>query len=229
MSLSSFLGPFLSGYNTEQEAYLLTSFVLPRKPTWVLVGYNLKDYEPVVADPAWTPEEQMPKRSVKDRIKRWFKYDLITGQIVWLRIFELAKLWNPSVTSVTGSSYVQDLTDQYLLPGQGWDRVSILLKKMKNECDAANVGFTVAILPVILDFSRYPFQKVHETIIGFCERNGIYCLDLLPYFKGQKDEDFWVSIIDPHPNSRAQKIFATAVAAHLKLVLPNRIRTDTHS
>jgi lysophospholipase L1-like esterase len=206
----------VSGYNIEQEAHLLSTFVLPRKPNWVVVGLNLNDYEPVVSDSEWVPADKTVTMSVKDRIKEWFSHELMTGYIIKLRIVRLAKMIDPATFS---SSYVQDLNDQYLHTDGGWNKVSVLLKKMKSECSSANVGFTLAIFPVMLDFSRYPFQEVHEVIMRFCQNNAIDCVDLAPYFKGQKDEDLWVSIIDPHPNSQAQRIFAGALANHLKMVL----------
>ena len=68
----------------------------------------------------------------------------------------------------------------------------------------------------MLDFKKYPFEKINEVIINFCKKNNIDYVDILPYFRSENVKDCAVSFIDGHPNSRAQKIFAEALASHLK-------------
>jgi len=204
----------VSGYNTEQESYLLKSFVLPRKPNWVVVGYNINDLEPIGIDPNAVEKEQYDESPLIDRFKNYFLNDLLITQFVKQRAGNIIRLFYPTWY---GSTYIQDTLNQYLSPEGPWGSVSMLLKQMKRDCDKEGVGFTVAVLPAMLDFKNYPFEKAHNVILDFFRDNGIDYIDILPFFKGHNFMNFWVSALDPHPNELAQEIFAKATAAHLDL------------
>jgi lysophospholipase L1-like esterase len=207
----------VSGYNTEQEAYLLKSFVLPRKPDWVVVGYNINDCEPIGIDPNSVEKEQHVQEPVIDRLKNYFLNDLLITQFVKQRAGNLIRLFDPTWYA---SNYVQDTLNQYISSDGGWGQVSTLLKLMKTECDSHGVGFTIAILPAMLDFGNYPYKAANERILSFCKENGIDCIDILPFFRGHNFMNYWVSAMDAHPNGEAQGIFAQALKAHLKDKLP---------
>ena len=206
----------VSGYNTEQEAYLLKSFVLPRKPNWVVVGYNINDCEPIGVDPSSVKKEERVEQPLRIRWYNFFNNLLIT-QFVKQRIGNFIRLFD---SHWYASTYVQDTLNQYLEPNNGWTKVSDLLLKMKTDCDREGVGFTVAILPAMLNFSNYPFIRADDVITSFCKANGIDCIDVLQYFKGHNFMNYWVSALDPHPNAKAQRIFAQTVADHLSRKIP---------
>jgi lysophospholipase L1-like esterase len=201
----------VSGYNTEQESHLLKSFVLPRKPNWVVVGLNVNDYEPIVVDRSLAGQEKSYKDSVVNTIRNFIRYDLLITQVVLLKFANIVRNFSPNWTY---SNYFQEVMDQYLKPNGGWTRVSALLLDMKRESEAAGVGFTLAILPVMWDFQNYLFEEVNDVIIDFCKAHKIDCVDILPYFKTESPRSWSVSSIDTHPNSRAQGIFAKALADH---------------
>ncbi len=204
----------VSGYNTEQEAYQLEHFVLDKKPNWVVVGYNINDIEPIGVDPGLIKTEEKSEQSMWGRLSRYIHNDLLITQFVKQRIGNFIRLFNPNWYA---STYAQDTVNQYLAPDGPWhEKVSGLLKRMKSECESKGIGFTVALLPAMLDFRNYPFQKANNIILDFCKKNQIDCIDTLSYFKNQNFMNFWVSSMDPHPNAKAQKIYAKAIADHLK-------------
>ncbi len=207
----------VSGYNTEQENYLLKSFVLPRKPDWVVVGYNINDLEPIGIDPNAVEKEQYGQSPLIDRFKNYLLNDLLITQFVKQRAGNVIRLFYPTWY---GSTYIQDTLNQYLSSDGEWNKVSKLLKQMKTECDNKGVGFTVALLPAMLDFENYPYKTANDLILSFCEENSIDCIDMLPYFKGHNFMNYWVSSMDAHPGGQAQELFAKALVAHLKDKIP---------
>ena len=52
----------------------------------------------------------------------------------------------------------------------------------------------------------------HETIARFCLKEGIAHHDLLPVFRGQPSASFWVHPVDRHPNEKAHRLAAEALA-----------------
>ncbi|MFA6223177.1 MAG: SGNH/GDSL hydrolase family protein [Desulfomonilaceae bacterium] len=202
----------VSGYNTEQEAYLLKSFVLPRKPNWVVVGYNINDCEPIGVDPNSVEKEQHSHEPLIDRLQNYFLDDLLITQFVKQRAGNLIRLFDPTWYA---SNYVQDTLNQYISSNGGWAKISSLLKQMKLECDSEKIGFTLAILPAMLNFDNYPYKPANDLILSFCKKNSIDCVDILSSFKGHNLMKYWVSALDAHPNQSAQRIFANALADHL--------------
>ena len=201
----------VSGYNTEQESYLLKSFVLPRKPNWVVVGLNLNDYEPIVVDNTVGGREEPSDGSVLNRLINFFRDDLLITHIVLQKFGNLVRILDPNWTN---SAYFSEVSNEYLKPNGGWAKVSMLLQNMKSEADAAGVGFTIAVLPVMWDFQNYLFEEVNDVIVNFLKNKDIDYVNMLPYFKSDKNANWSVSPIDTHPNSRAQRIFAKALADH---------------
>ena len=182
----------VSGYNTEQEAYQLEHFVLDKKPNWVVVGYNINDIEPIGIDPGLVKSEEESEQSFFGHAVKYIQDDLLITQFVKQRIGNLIRLFDPNWYA---STYIQDTVNQYLDPDGPWHKkVSGLLKKMKIECESRGIGFTVALLPAMLDFQNYPFQKADDVIMEFCKNNNIDCIDILSYFKNDKFMNLWVSI-----------------------------------
>jgi hypothetical protein len=86
---------------------------------------------------------------------------------------------------------------------------------MNEKCKKDGVGFTVALLPTMFDFSRYEFADVHAIVHQYLIGHGIDVVDVAPYFSGKNASQFHVSLMDSHPNALAQHIFARVIADHL--------------
>ncbi|MGC8602727.1 MAG: hypothetical protein ACP5VS_03445, partial [Desulfomonilaceae bacterium] len=196
----------------------LQHFVLDKKPNWVVVGYNINDVEPIGVDPSLVRKEEKSQESLIRRLVKYIKNDLLIIQFVKQRIGNLIRLFDPNWYA---STYIQDTVNQYVAPDGAWRKqVSALLENMKTECDSRGIGFTVALLPAMLDFKNYPFKKGNDVILEFCKNKKIDCIDTLSYFKNEKFMNLWVSSMDPHPNAKAQEIYAKAIADHLKKRIP---------
>jgi lysophospholipase L1-like esterase len=202
----------VSGYNTEQESYLLASFVLPRKPRWVVVGYNINDYEPVNVprtDPQASTGEQFREGA---GLRGAVDLDLFVISFARYKIGNLIRMIRPDWYR---SSYVDDVRRAYSDPTGEWQKVSEHLRSMNEKCKKNGVGFTVALLPAMFDFSRYEFADVHAIVLQYLLGHGIDAVDVAPYFSGNSASQFHVSLTDPHPNAQAQNIFARVIADHL--------------
>lgn len=202
----------VSGYNTEQEAHVFQSFVLSKTPEWVVVGYNLNDYEPVASSEMVSTSEPIHLEKTS-WLTELFSGQLFVIHVLKYRIGGLIRLFKPEWYA---SSYIEDIRNEYLGPGEGWRRVSHLLSIMNDECRENKIGFTVAVLPPMLSFQHYPLEAVHKAIVSSCRSNGVDCVDILPRFQAtQLEGSTTVSSVDAHPNARAQKIYAETIAQHL--------------
>lgn len=202
----------VSGYNTVQESYVLKSFVLEKQPAWVILGYNMNDYEPINVPPV----ENTRSRTEESRYPKWIR-DIAEGDIHVVKLLfhkggVMIRKFRPQWFH---SSYVEDVLKQYTGSGDGWKEVSGLIAEMNRLCQERGIGFTVALLPAMFDFSHHPFARAHEVVADFCKSNGIDFIDVTSDFADEEVKGMVVSILDPHPNPKAQRIFAEALARHL--------------
>jgi hypothetical protein len=94
------------------------------------------------------------------------------------------------------------------------------LHRIHEWCDQHGARAAVVVWPFLqsLDVGAfYPFTAIHDAVRAFCAAEGAHgsampFLDLLPVLRGQHTEDLWVSPADMHPNERAQRIVAPALA-----------------
>ncbi len=63
--------------------------------------------------------------------------------------------------------------------------------------------------------ASYPFRDIHGMVDQEAEAGGALALDLLPSFEGNSAPDLWVHPTDQHPNAKAHRIAAEALAAKL--------------
>jgi hypothetical protein len=68
----------------------------------------------------------------------------------------------------------------------------------------------VVVLPVIQEWSTYPFGPIHERVGAFCRERGIATLDLLDAFRAS--ERPWTALRvgahDEHPNADGHRLIA---------------------
>jgi hypothetical protein len=96
---------------------------------------------------------------------------------------------------------------------EGWERTQGYLREMNRRTALARARFLVAPWPLFVGLEGpYPFLPVHETIARFCLKDGIAHHELLPLFLGQRSASFWVHPVDRHPNERAHRMAAEALA-----------------
>jgi len=118
-------------------------------------------------------------------------------------------------------SLVRQYRNRYLPASQGWQKSQTALRWMQSQAQESNARFLVVIFPWLYDLNdSYPFRDLHAVIRGFCEKNGIPVLDLLPAFLGQRQEELWVYPTDQHPNERGHQIIASAIYRYLLAAFP---------
>jgi hypothetical protein len=95
----------------------------------------------------------------------------------------------------------------------GWSRTQDYLREMNRQAAQHGARLLVAPWPLFVGLEgAYPFTPVHETIGRFCLGEGIAHKDLLPVFRGQPTESFCVHPVDRHPNEKAHRLAAEALA-----------------
>jgi hypothetical protein len=96
---------------------------------------------------------------------------------------------------------------------EGWARTQGYLREMNRQTGQRGARLLVAPWPLFVGLEgAYPFAPVHETIARFCLGEGIAHHDLLPVFRGQPSASFWVHPVDRHPNEKAHRLAAEALA-----------------
>src|SRR6185295_9546940 len=102
----------------------------------------------------------------------------------------------------------------------GWSRTQGYLRELNRQAGQHGARLLVAPWPLFVALERdYPFTPVHETIGRFCLGEGIAHHDLLPVFRGQPTASFWVLPVDRHPNEKAHRMAAEALAPVVRALL----------
>ena len=110
----------------------------------------------------------------------------------------------------------QYFTDSYTGGPQAtaeWRRAQENLATLRDMAKADGARFAVATFPMLYGFDEhpYPFQAAMDAIAGFCRAQGMPYMSLLPYFRGRRAEDVWVTEINKHPNDLGHAIAAEAL------------------
>ncbi len=135
---------------------------------------------------------------------KWFNPD---GSVLvdWLyrRIFALR--------SAQVSSYYDRLADAFASQAI-WSKQKQQLSSIAKLCQDQGVTFKVALLPFVqtgsTSFKRKPIHKQLDT---FLTQIGVPHVDLLPTIENIDPSELVVNGADPHPNEKAQRLFAKAI------------------
>jgi lysophospholipase L1-like esterase len=226
------LNSAIPGYNTIQELAQLRELGLAFQPRIVVVGYLYNDIEPsegernrpVARIQAGDAHEAPSAAPLARRIKS----DINAG-VVYLKQHSLFFSWlTPRLGTLLrplgagGFGQAGEIKDQYVDSNPRWRRVQRALLEMKRLCDERKIRLVIAIIPAMARFSEsgYPIKEYHEAVSALCHAHSISCLDLLPAFWGLDGTQFWISPTDGHPNARAHRIMAEALARFLASLLP---------
>ncbi|MGH3116727.1 MAG: SGNH/GDSL hydrolase family protein, partial [Gaiellales bacterium] len=69
----------------------------------------------------------------------------------------------------------------------------------------------VVIWPLLTDFDRYPFERIHDWVTGEAVRAGFSTVDLLGSFSRMKSRDLQITAEDSvHPNALGHKLAVEA-------------------
>ncbi|MDP8298587.1 MAG: hypothetical protein P9L88_01585 [Candidatus Tantalella remota] len=117
-------------------------------------------------------------------------------------------------------------TEVYLeaFEGEYAEKKFNILKEFNRDVRGNGSRMVIVLFPLLYDFNKYPFKAIHDKLTGFCEKEGILLVDLLPAFSRYKDSDLWVNPTDHHPNEIANRIAAEEI--YVFLVDNDLVRED---
>jgi hypothetical protein len=96
---------------------------------------------------------------------------------------------------------------------EGWKRTRDQIVEMQHQMRLRGGRFLMATWPVLAHLDGgYPFGAIHDAVGRFAHASGIGWVDLLPVLAGRRADDLWVHPLDPHPNERAHRLVAEALA-----------------
>lgn len=104
------------------------------------------------------------------------------------------------------------------LYGEGghWKAASEAIDRLAQYCKSNQIDLMIVNYPELRQLKDYPFTAATEKVRAAAARNGVPFLDLLPAVENEDPATLWVSRPDPHPNGRANALFADALYAALK-------------
>lgn len=182
----------IGNYNTMQELAYLKREGIKYEPDEVLLAYYLND-------PEKTQKEINAPLWIRKLITRAF---FISTKNKIFAAFNARRRYN---------FYYKSLYSEKQWEGhQG-----TLLDLVKTTRDRG-IRLTISIFPEFHDLQNYLFLDIHERVAGFFQSHGCLVLDALKVFNGKAARQFWVARDDPHPDAKANQLFADFVFYGIK-------------
>jgi lysophospholipase L1-like esterase len=190
----------MSGWNTSDQVAYLREIGVRFNPDIVIVAYVLND----------AAIELLPGDLMRDEFQEAHEKRLLPWSYFFTytnTLFTRRRL---------GQQYIRELLNSPVTHEDEWN--INLARLYRGSKIAAEVGskFVVAIFPLFYDLTEdYPFQPLHDLVRTHCEKNDVPVLDLLKAYKGESHMDLWAHPTDHHPNKKAHKIAAGAIADYI--------------
>jgi hypothetical protein len=190
------------GYNTASQRALLDSLGLRYQPDLVLLSYVLNDPEEhYLTYPALLPGSL-------GRAMEWSAFYYLTRAIAFRVLVATGR-------SPDYQTYLKAMFDPSL---PSWQRHREALRGIVADARAAGAPVVAAVWPFAQRghaFTPYVFAREHAMAVAAVRESGAEVVDLHPVFARDRYQDFALSIADSHPNDRAQRLAAGAIAAFL--------------
>ncbi|MHC9539040.1 MAG: hypothetical protein AB9903_05930 [Vulcanimicrobiota bacterium] len=228
------------GFGLEQEELLLKEVLRKETATLIILQTWPLDWDVLNSDRMEVAEHYLVSRDVVRNSPQWMVHMRI-ALMEYSPLYGMANRFGTLIhhifhrNELLGGFGLDVFSDgrQCDMVVQARSRAFSAIKRMRDLADSKGVSFVVVTVPSV--FQVYPDrQKSWERIYGisgrldpdrpdrelkqFAESEGIYLLDLLPYFRekagaGQRQLYF---DIDPHWNAEGHKIAAEAIAGFLR-------------
>lgn len=88
------------------------------------------------------------------------------------------------------------------------------VKTIKAEAEERNIGFMLVMLPMLENFSNYPYEKQHQDMHQRLE--GFDLVDLTPRMRAYDVRDLWFHVSDHHLNNQANLAVARMILGELE-------------
>jgi hypothetical protein len=195
----------LSTYHTETERDLLFEKGLAYEPDLVILHYVPNDVEVDVYHPG-------PK------VEFFREYTATYQEPGWLARHSQFIGWASQRfgLAVRSRSYIREAVASFDENSEGWQRSRAALDDIARALSERGIGFLVVLHPFLHELDGdYPFQPIHDALRRHCESTGVAFLDLRAAYRDFNGPELWVHPTDQHPNERAHRIAAEAIADHL--------------
>lgn len=189
----------VSGYSTVAEAELYRVKVRQYQPDFVLLAYVLNDPMPasmvvMSVGAARKQAERFASLVANSQLLGWVS-------LQWQRFMQV---------------HIQKQNYRNFYQGELWQRSEQAIAQLAADTQADQTPMASVIFPLLLDYSRYPFNAEHKKIQTAFNAQAIPNLDLLERFRR---EDYLTLRPHPqddtHPNSLGHQIAADEIDAWL--------------
>lgn len=198
------------GHNTADEVKVLKTDVLPDlEPDFVLLQWYVNDLEPRPLSPA--VEGAGPAKTGGDLLNE-FKQKMLNVSVIYFLLADVVH----RVRDMMGANHADETYARVGSPESPESReAEKAMIEFIRAARASNVPVGVVLVPHLspLKDGNYPFLYLHKRVLGWCEREGIACVDLFPlmepYLKdGAKYMQLWVNRFDSHMGPFANELAA---------------------
>jgi lysophospholipase L1-like esterase len=188
------------GINTVQQLDLLRRVGLRFRPDVVLLVFVVNDPEPSGTNFNLVPAGPPPG---------WRRL----AQRIWLGLLVESALHRSRPRAAASyEEYVRRIFD----PGsEGWKACAGALGGLRDLGRAHGFRPAVALFPVPVPFSRYPFREQHAQVMRTCRELGLPALDLLDEFEAAGLGGPELDVGDGHPNALGHRRMAEALLRFL--------------
>ncbi len=212
----------VSGFNTIQQYIYLTRFGMQFEPDVVLIqwlyndfnkrGYRMSDLDKIASSGAI--ERIRKQRTSGANVD----FDLVRTTKLWLRKYSdfYEFILAPRLRSLYGRLFDAEVGDVYFtnFKTRGAQLSLKSLNAAFDFCKERGIEFGVVIYPGLNTLNTSFHQdNIYSKLERFCEQNRIPVLNLYSAaFKCLDSSELVISKRDSHPNAKAQKIAAQAIA-----------------
>ncbi len=195
----------IPGDNTPQHLETLRSRVLPVRPDFVLLQWFVNDIEGDDLSRRPRPALLVPHPGLHRWLNRHSALYVIAN-LRWAQI-QIALGWYPSY-----ADYLKTRAGDPRSPDARRDAMQ--LRDIVGVARRHGIEIGIVLFPdtgASLD-ANYPYEFLHERVLGICREEGLHCLDLRRDFARVKDRRaLWVSPFDHHPSARANEMAAVRI------------------
>jgi len=175
----------VGNYNTSQEVAYFFNEGYRYKPDVVVLNYFVNDAEPT------------PVRKTHPLLGWSYAYVYLKGR------FDL--LGRQAFGMESWADYYLGL---YEGAQPGWLATVASIDKLADYCRENGIPLVIANYPELHDLENYRFANVGDRLRQIAGRGGAVYVDLLDAVRGEPAHTLWVTPSDPHPNGRANRLFA---------------------
>jgi hypothetical protein len=189
--------------NTTQELALFRAAGARMKPDIVVLAYFINDGEPI---PTYRDTGWLDKHSAAWVVMN-YRFDTLARQ------FGDAPDWK---------HYYRALYDDKAAGWQATQKALAGFAAMARQIDARLIVFNI---PELRELKPYPFGDITAKVLGVVAKQNVPAVDLLSTVEAMDPASLWVTVPDPHPNGRANDVFAKGMVPHVTGLLDELCRS----